>query len=160
MKPFRWPHFNLRRAVAAATLIGATTAVVASAATAGQSPFVTHTNAAIGDPPPFITESYAAMANMMTAMQVQPTGDVDVDFVGMMVPHHQGAIDMARAELLYGHNETLRRMAQEVIVTQRGEIAAMRLALGQSVSPSAASAIPAQAEIPPTADHSTIHQEH
>jgi uncharacterized protein (DUF305 family) len=49
----------------------------------------------------------------------------------MMVPHHQGAIEMAQAELRYGHNEQLRRMAQEIIVTQRQEINAMRLTLGQ-----------------------------
>ena len=48
----------------------------------------------------------------------------------MMIPHHQGAIDMARAELRYGHNEQLRRIAQEIIVDQQQEIAAMRLALG------------------------------
>ena len=49
----------------------------------------------------------------------------------MMVPHHQGAIEMAQAELRYGRNERLRRMAQEIIVTQQQEIAAMRLAIGQ-----------------------------
>ena len=43
----------------------------------------------------------------------------------MMVPHHQGAIEMAQAELRYGRNEPLRRMAQEIIVTQLQEIAAM-----------------------------------
>ena len=54
----------------------------------------------------------------------------------MMVPHHQGAIDMALAVLRYGHNEQLRRMAQEIIVTQQQEIAAMRLALGEPLPPS------------------------
>jgi hypothetical protein len=53
-----------------------------------------------------------------------------------MAPHHQGAIDMAQAELRYGHNEQLRRLAQEIIVTQQQEIAAMRLALGQRLPPS------------------------
>jgi uncharacterized protein (DUF305 family) len=46
---------------------------------------------------------------------------------------------MAQAELRYGHNEALRRMAQEIIVTQQQEIAAMRLALGQALPPSAPS---------------------
>ena len=73
----------------------------------------------------------AAMAKMMAAMAVQPSGDVDADFVAMMIPHHQGAIDMAQAELRYGRNEQLRRMAQEIIVTQQQEIAVMRLAIGQ-----------------------------
>jgi uncharacterized protein (DUF305 family) len=49
-----------------------------------------------------------------------------------MIPHHQGAIDMAKAELHYGHNEQLRRIAQEIIVEQQQEIAAMHLALRQS----------------------------
>jgi uncharacterized protein (DUF305 family) len=153
-------HVNLRHAMHAAVLIVATTGVVASAAIAENSPFTAKSTAATADESPFMAESDAAMANMMTAMQIPPSGDVDVDFVAMMVPHHQGAIDMARAELRYGRNEQLRRMAQEVIVTQLDEIAAMRLALGQSVDPSLASPTPAQAEVPPTTDHTTIHQEH
>jgi hypothetical protein len=55
------------------------------------------------------------------------------------VPHHQGAIDMAQAVLRYGHNEQLRRLAQEIIVTQQQEIAAMRLAIGDPLPPSVAS---------------------
>ena len=74
----------------------------------------------------------------------KPTGDVDHDFVEMMVPHHQGAIDMARAVLRYGHNEQLRRLAQEIIVTQQQEIAAMRLALGEPLPPS----VPAPTQSP------------
>jgi uncharacterized protein (DUF305 family) len=86
-----------------------------------------------------MAENSAAMAKMMAAMDVKPLGDVDADFVAMMVPHHQGAIDMAQAELRYGRNEQLRRMAQEIIVTQQEEIAAMRLAVGQPLPPSAPS---------------------
>jgi hypothetical protein len=88
---------------------------------------------------PFLTENDTAMRKMMMDMTIQPTGDVDHDFVEMMVPHHQGAIEMAEALLRYGHNEALRRMAQEIIVTQQQEISAMRLALGQSLLPSAPS---------------------
>jgi len=77
------------------------------------------------------------MARMMVGMAIRPTGDVDADFAAMMIPHHQGAIDMAIAELRHGHNEQLRRIAQEVIVDQQQEIAAMRLALGQRLPPSA-----------------------
>jgi len=69
------------------------------------------------------------MTKMMADMTIKPTGDVDHDFVEMMVPHHQAAIDMAQTLLRYGHNEPLRRLAQEIIVTQQQEIAAMRLAL-------------------------------
>jgi uncharacterized protein (DUF305 family) len=81
---------------------------------------------------PFWADNQAAMTKMMADMDVRPTGDVDVDFVAMMIPHHQGAIDMARAQLRYGRNEQVRRLAQEIIVTQQEEIAAMRLAVGQA----------------------------
>jgi hypothetical protein len=47
----------------------------------------------------------------------------------MMIPHHQGAIDMAEAELRYGHDERLRRLAQEIIVSQTQEIAVMHAAM-------------------------------
>jgi uncharacterized protein (DUF305 family) len=87
----------------------------------------------------FLQENQAAMDKMMAGMDVKPTGDVDADFTAMMIPHHQGAIDMAQVELRYGHNETLRRIAQEIIVEQQQEIAAMRLALGQALPPSVAS---------------------
>ena len=91
---------------------------------------------------PFLAENRAAMNTMMAAMSIEPSGDVDADFVAMMVPHHQGAINMAQAELRYGRNEQLRRLAQEIIVTQQQEIAAMRLALGQPLSPSGSSSAP------------------
>jgi len=80
---------------------------------------------------PFVDRVKDAMSTMMAGMASAPTGDADKDFVAWMVPHHQGAIDMAQAELLYGRNVKLRRIAQEIIVTQQQEIAAMRLAVGQ-----------------------------
>ena len=79
-------------------------------------------------PDGFIAENDRAMDKMMSAMTITPSGNVDRDFVAMMVPHHQGAIDMAMAELHFGKDETLRRMAQEIIVEQQQEIVAMRLA--------------------------------
>ena len=85
----------------------------------------------------YLSENAAAMTKMMIDMGIRPSGNVDADFVAMMVPHHQGAIEMAQAELRYGRNEQLRRMAQEIIVTQQQEIAAMRLAVGQPLPPSA-----------------------
>jgi uncharacterized protein (DUF305 family) len=85
---------------------------------------------------PFLAENDAAMTKMMDGMTVKPTGDVDRDFVAMMVPHHQGAIDMAMAVLRHGRNEQLKRLAQEIIVTQQQEIAAMRLAVGEPLPPS------------------------
>lgn len=87
----------------------------------------------------FLAANEAAMGKMMGDMTVAPTGDIDRDFVAMMVPHHQGAIDMARLILRYGKNEQLKRLAQEIIVTQQEEIAAMRLAVGEPLPPSIAS---------------------
>ena len=99
--------------------------------------FATGSRAADGEEAAFLAENNAAMERMMAGMENQPTGNVDHDFVAMMIPHHQGAIEMAQAELRYGKNEQLRRIAQEIIVDQQQEIAAMRLALGQPLPPSA-----------------------
>ena len=87
--------------------------------------------AATPDENAFLAENEVAMSKMMSAMEAKPTGDVDRDFVAMMNPHHQGAIDMAVIELRYGKNEQLRRIAQEIIVDQMQEIAAMKLAIGE-----------------------------
>jgi hypothetical protein len=106
---------------------------------------------------PFLSENDAAMNKMMANMTVKPTGDVDRDFVAMMVPHHQGAIDMAQAELRYGHNEQLRRLAQEIVVNQQQEIAVMRLAVGDQLPPSAASPTkPAPVSSPPAMPHDAM----
>ena len=93
---------------------------------------------ATDDEAAFIALNNAAMNRMMTAMDVRPSGDVDRDFVAMMVPHHEGAVDMALAELQYGKDERLRRIAQEIIVTQRQEIDVMRLAVSSSAPPTPA----------------------
>src|SRR3978361_1598619 len=85
----------------------------------------------------FTAENTAAMAKMMAGMDIKPSGELDRDFAGMMMPPHQGAIEMAEAELRHGKNEQLRRIAQEIIVDQQQEIAAMRLALGRPLPPSA-----------------------
>ena len=84
----------------------------------------------------FLAQSRGAMSKMMAGMAIKPSGDVDRDFVDMMAPHHQGAIDMAVAVLRYGRNQKIRRLAQEIIVDQQQEIAAMRLAVGESLPPS------------------------
>ena len=92
--------------------------------------------AASPDEAPYLAENVSAMTKMMIDMGIKPSGNIDQDFVAMMVPHHQGAIEMAQAELRYGHNEVLKRLAQEIIVTQQQEIGAMRLALGRPLPPS------------------------
>jgi hypothetical protein len=107
---------------------------------------------------PFLSENDAAMNKMMADMAIKPTGDVDRDFVAMMVPHHQGAIDMAKTELKYGHNEQLRRLAQEIVVTQQQEIPAMRLAIGEALPPSVASPTQPGAMSPPMNSHGEMSQ--
>jgi len=95
----------------------------------------------------FLVENDAVMARMHAAMEIQPTGDIDRDFVAMMIPHHQGGIDMAVAVLRHSNNEQIRRLAQEIIVEQQQEIAALRLAVGEPLSAS----YPAPTSPPPTA---------
>jgi len=102
----------------------------------------------------FLAENDAAMTKMMEGMSARPTGDIDRDFVAMMAPHHQGAIDMAMIELRYGKNEQLRRIAQEIIVDQLQEIAAMKLAIGeQAPAPAVAPTQIGQASPPAAPDH-------
>jgi Domain of unknown function (DUF305) len=91
---------------------------------------------------PFLSENDAAMNKMMADMTIKPSGDVDRDFVAMMVPHHQGAVDMAKAELRYGHNAQLLRLAQEIVATQQQEIAVMRGAVGEGPSSAVQSTTP------------------
>jgi Domain of unknown function (DUF305) len=105
------------------------------------------------DEQPFLAENDTAMAKMMNDMTVKPTGDIDRDFVAMMGPHHQGAIDMAKAELRYGKSEQLRRIAQEIIVDQLQEIAAMKLAIGDPLPPSD----PSPTLVDPVVPSSPIH---
>ena len=67
-----------------------------------------------------------AHQKMMGAMQAQPTGNSDRDFATMMIPHHQGAIDMARVQLQHGKDPELLRLAQKIIDDQEREIAQLR----------------------------------
>ena len=73
-----------------------------------------------------------AMSVMNRGMHgAEYTGEPDHDFVTMMIPHHQGAIDMAKAILLYGKDPQMRRLAQEIITDQQSEIQLMQLWLKQ-----------------------------
>src|SRR5579859_7663292 len=72
---------------------------------------------------------HGAMTRMDEGMSIRQSGDPDLDFAAMMIPHHQGAIDMAKAELQFGRNPVLRRLAQGIIVEQQQEIELMRRAL-------------------------------
>jgi uncharacterized protein (DUF305 family) len=64
-----------------------------------------------------------AMERMHKGMTIVPSGDPDRDFAAMMIPHHQGAVEMAKVELQFGKNPVLHRLAQGIIVEQLQEMA-------------------------------------
>jgi len=115
-----------RRAV-----IGCAAASVAGVGLAGGGdPHAGHrmtTPAAPSAPSAFQREMDASMATMMAAMHAPGySGDPDADFLAMMVPHHEGAIEMARLVLLHGRDPVTRELAQENIAGQTVEIDGMR----------------------------------
>lgn len=75
---------------------------------------------------PSTTEFRASDAKMMQGMSAPYTGDVDVDFRTHMIPHHQGAIDMAKVALKYAKDPETKKMAQKIIEDQEKEIADMQ----------------------------------
>src|SRR5580693_9320210 len=118
------PRTSARRIVSSLFVAGS----VSLAAVAAMSPAWADSSPNLAAERPFIDENNAAMTKMMASMTIKPTGNIDHDFVSMMIPHHQGAIGMAEAELRYGHNQLLLRISQEIVVEQLQEIAAMRVA--------------------------------
>lgn len=77
---------------------------------------------------PAWAELEKSMAKMHADMKLnKPSGDDDVDFVNLMLPHHEAAIEMAKTELLYGKDQQMRRLAQEIITDQQSEAELMRL---------------------------------
>jgi len=78
------------------------------------------------------SELIASMDKMHMAMSaVTRSGNSDVDFVRLMLPHHQAAIDMAKTQLLYGKDPQMRRLAQEIMTDQQLEIELMQRWLKQ-----------------------------
>jgi uncharacterized protein (DUF305 family) len=91
-----------------------------------------HANRERSTEQPEWSELVASMDRMHSSMgSVKSSGDNDVDFVKLMLPHHQAAIEMAKAQLVYGKDTQIRRLAQEIITDQQSEIELMQLWLKQ-----------------------------
>ena len=72
------------------------------------------------------SELNSTMDKMHMAMAtIERSGNADIDFVRLMLPHHQGAIDMAKVQLLHGKDPQMRRLAEEIVTDQQLEIELM-----------------------------------
>lgn len=103
------------------------------------------------DPDPDWSKLMASMDKMHMAMgEIEKSGNGDIDFVRLMLPHHQAAVDMARTQLLYGKDPQMRELAKKIITDQQSEIGLMQSWLKQQQ--------PAQVEINPTPGANTARK--
>jgi uncharacterized protein (DUF305 family) len=121
-------HVRLRGSFATGILLTALAALPAAAQQDQQKPMMQHDGGMMGMHGPAMQ---SAMQHMQQGMGMPMSGDPDVDFAQMMIPHHQGAVDMARSQLEHGKDPQLRQMAQEIIEDQEREIATLKEWLAQ-----------------------------
>ena len=79
-----------------------------------------------GDNSPSSLAFHGVNQKMHEGMDIAFTGDADADFVRGMIPHHQGAVDMAKVVLAFGKDPQIRKLAEEIVKAQEGEIALMQ----------------------------------
>ncbi len=112
------------------------TALIAATATLpgtalAQSPHAGHGAPARANEPASTREFRAANNAMHRAMEIRYSGNADRDFVAGMIPHHEGAVEMARIVLRHGTDPEVKRLAEEIIRTQQAEITQMRAILAR-----------------------------
>jgi uncharacterized protein (DUF305 family) len=116
---------------ALAALALSTMAAAPAAWAQNTDPHAGHTMAASADASPSSAAYEAANTKMHKDMSVALTGDADRDFLAGMIPHHQGAIDMAEVVLKYGKDPKVKKLAQGIIRAQKHEIAMMQAWLAE-----------------------------
>jgi len=118
----------MRRSIGLALMLGIATGFAAHAQ--NHRHVDAPSDAAVSADATFASQMMHAMDRMDAGMMAaKPTGDPDRDFAAMMIPHHQGAVDMAKLQLIYGRDPVLRRLAQAIIVEQQQEIELMERSL-------------------------------
>jgi uncharacterized protein (DUF305 family) len=134
--------FVRKRAISPATSLSLSTTSLALAQSAEDAH---HLRTAVSDrnERQFLFARDLAVSDVSRASLFEPTGNVDCGFAAMMIPQSQAIIDMARAELLYGHNDELRHLAETVVAQQQQQISVMNGAVASVASMQTKEALPA-----------------